>query len=288
MVAVALGLAAAACWGTADFFVAVVARRVGTLKTVVGVQLASVPLYIALFIGTSARVEMSPAAIAGLAAQAVLILLIFAAFYRALQLGPVAIVTPVVAAYAAVVIVLARLFLGESMNTLQISGAWLTIGGAVLASADLRQLGSRSVKITAGVWLALVSLFGFGVSSFISGAYAREFGWLVPSVVMKAMLVVMISGIATARGAWPGRGAGGKTLALMAGCGMLEATGVFAFTRASEMGFVAVGAAASAAYPLIPLVLGLTVFKERLAPNQWAGVAGVLVGVGLLSVGGAS
>ena len=107
------GLLAALGWGCADFFGAVVGRRIGSLWTVIIAQgfAALVATAIVLFTGDSVR---PVAALTGaLALNAVFTATAYVTHYRALELGPVAVVSPVGATYALVGVVLAIVFLGE-------------------------------------------------------------------------------------------------------------------------------------------------------------------------------
>lgn len=203
----------------------------------------------------------------------------YIAFYKSLEIGPVAIVTPVVAAYAAVVVILAVLLLDEKLSLTQTLGAVLAIGGVILASADFRAMSERKPRVGKGVALGIVSLFGFGITSFIAGYYARRYDWLIPAVPVRLITTVMFLALASTRGTLTMSSVGWRLGAFTALIGIVEASGFLFFTKGSELGFLAIAAAASASYPLIPLVLGITVFKERLAPNQWVGVAAVLIGV---------
>jgi drug/metabolite transporter (DMT)-like permease len=67
--------------------------------------------------------------------------------------------------------------------------------------------------------------------------------------------------------------------------GVFDAAGLIFFTRGDQVGLVAVTAAVSSAYPVIPLVGGLFLFRERLRRQQVGGVILILAGLVLLGVG---
>ena len=74
----------------------------------------------------------------------------------------------------------------------------------------------------------------------------------------------------------------------VAGClvaGALDASGYLAFNRGAEIGELAITSAAAASYPVIPIVFGLLALRERVAWHQLVGVAGVLGGMVVLSLG---
>jgi drug/metabolite transporter (DMT)-like permease len=74
----------------------------------------------------------------------------------------------------------------------------------------------------------------------------------------------------------------------VAGClvaGALDATGYLVFNRGAEIGELAITSAAAASYPVIPILVGLIALRERVARHQLVGVAGVLFGMVVLSLG---
>jgi drug/metabolite transporter (DMT)-like permease len=248
-------------------------------------QVSSALAYVAIyfFLAKGLRVTSRDWMIFGI--LAVVVLANYAAFTKALQIGPISIVSSIVAAYAAVVVVLAVVVLGETLNVGQVAGATVAIVGVTLAATDLRTL--KTTRLGKGVVLAFASLVGFGITSFIGGVYAQKYSWLVPALAVRLFSFPMIVVLAGITRKWPWQTASARTIMWASIVGVIEASGYLAFTRGSELGFVAIVAAASATYPTIPLILGLTVFKERLAPNQWIGVISVLAGVVLLGLSGA-
>ena len=57
------------------------------------------------------------------------------------------------------------------------------------------------------------------------------------------------------------------------------------FARGNQVGLVAVTAAVSSAYPVIPLIGGLLFFRERLLRQQVGGAILILAGLVLLGLG---
>jgi uncharacterized membrane protein len=126
----------------------------------------------------------------------------------------------------------------------------------------------------------------YGVGGFMIGRYSRDLGWLVPVVVARAGAMVFLLGLL----ATPLRGSApriqplrGVAWAVVAG--LVDAAGLAAFTRGDQVGLVAVTAAVSSAYPVIPLVGGLLLFRERLMRWQAGGAVLILAGLVLLGLG---
>jgi len=87
-------------------------------------------------------------------------------------------------------------------------------------------------------------------------------------------------------GARPARG-DGPVIPAVAGAalvGVIDVLGGAAYARGAELGYLSIVSAASATFPLIPVVGGILLLRERPAASQLAGVA--LVVGGLLLLGG--
>lgn len=279
-------MVAAVAWGIADFYVAVLGRRIGWFRTTVGMGIAAAAVATGAFFIFSPSGAISSRDWLGMVALSMVVVPVLFTFYRALEAGPVAIVTPVVTAYAAIVVVLSLLLLKERLNAGQWLGVIGAIGGVAFASADFRRLPHGTRRVTLGVWLGIASMVGFGFTSFASGFFAQKYGWLMPSFFVRVMVTGMIAALAAARNEWPWQRAGTKLMVVLLLVGAVEFTGFLAFARGAELGFVSIVAAASASYPLIPLIMGIVVFRERLAPNQVLGIAVVLGAVFLLAISG--
>jgi len=118
------------------------------------------------------------------------------------------------------------------------------------------------------------------------GRYSRDLGWLVPVVVARGGAMVFLLGLL----ATPLRGPSPRSQALSGiawavAAGLVDAAGLVAFTRGDQVGLVAITAAVSSAYPVIPLIGGLLLFRERLMRWQAGGAVLILAGLVLLGLG---
>jgi len=295
------GLGAALGWGLADVMVALIARRIGSFVTLVIGQLASLIAFTMLWLSGVTSVGHLHPALLLLPLIGVSGALSYVCFYRALELGPIALVSPIAAGYAAIVIALALLILREPVPPLAVVGAFVAIGGVVLASTDLHDIGVPRDGPRSGVFFAVLAMLGFGFGAFLIGHFAKDVGWFGAIYLSRAgsaiTLLVIFFGVR--RGArrstksdpssWlTGRMKLPRHLGAMAPAvviGLLDIMGFASFARGAELGFISITAAASVTYPLIPIVGGVLYLRERPAASQWLGVAVVVGGLILLAVG---
>ena len=138
---IALGLAAALSWGLADYFAAMSSRRTGALRVVLGFHLlATALLAVILFASGGGLSDLTGGDLAWFAFLGVLGWLSYLAFYRALAIGPISIVSPIVSAYAAVTVICAVLISGERLSAGEVLAIAIALLGVLLASSDLTQI----------------------------------------------------------------------------------------------------------------------------------------------------
>ncbi len=278
------GVIAAIGWGVADFVAAAASKRIGVLRTATGVHISSSIAVAGYFVIVFEPGLLSWAHWAALVSVSVLAVLVYLCFYRALREGPVAVVSPIVSCYAIVVIVLAMAFSGERLSGWQALGAMCSIGGVALASFDPRRRLSGGRIIGLGVGLAVVTMLSIGLLSYVIGLLSRELGWFLPVYISRTMTLGLFIPLSVALRQWTLRG---LTIPLALGvavAGIVEMGGMFAYARGTEVGIISIVAAASIAYPLIPMLGGIVVFGERLALSQWMGLGVALSGLFVLAI----
>jgi drug/metabolite transporter (DMT)-like permease len=284
---VIFGLVAALGWGLADFGGAVISRRIGSVPTVVISQASgAVVMAVVLVLGGQGVDALTPnlgwVLLGGIVAAAA-----YASHYRALQLGPVSVVSPIGAAYALVGVALAVVLLGERLSAVELGGAVVTVLGVMLASADLRALLEGTHERAPGLPLALLSALLFGVAGYILAWLSREVGWALALWASRTMLVVALAlpaSLVGRRAVWsqvtPGVGIVGAIAV-----GMADLLGVATYAAGAERGFVSVVIVASSVFPLIAVALSVLLLHERPVANQYVGVGLVVVGLLMLGLG---
>lgn len=289
------GLAAALGWGFSDFAAAVSGRRVGAFATVVVSHIASAILTTVLVLVVAPDLgglrEVGP----WLGPIAILMTAGYYAFYRGLELGPISVVSPVLASYAVGPVVLAIVLLGESLSLVVAGGIVLTIVGTALASTDLRTFRAGAERAPGLPWAIAASAL-FGVGAYVFGWASRRAGWL-PAIWFSRSLSAVLFLVWTVAAAARRRPAGDEgardrrppfrlstaAVGLAVAIGLVDTVAASAYGRGSEVGYISIVTAASAIYPVLPVLAGTVFLHERPAPNQAVGVA-ILI-AGLMAVG---
>ena len=88
------GLGTAFGWGIADFVAAIASRRVGVVATLLLAQLAGLLCLAVFFVFTRPSLEASGGEIALLIGNGLIASIAYYSLYKALELGPIALVSP--------------------------------------------------------------------------------------------------------------------------------------------------------------------------------------------------
>lgn len=277
MTALALGVGSSLCWGLADFLGGCQTKRIPALVVVAFGQLgALVALGAALWIGGGglAGAVLLPAAVAGVGLSVGL-----AAFYRALAVGTMGVVAPIVAT-GSTIPVLVGVASGEHPGAVQAAGLALAVAGVILSVRAPSTAGPGTSRRIAGAGFAAAAALALG-SSLVFVKQASEHD------VLATLLVSRGAGLATLGVALVMTGtafrAPRRQLPALLAIGLLDmaATGLFAL--ATTQGLLSVAAVASSLYPAVTVVLARVALRERLSREQAIGVGAVLLGVCLLA-----
>lgn len=280
---VIMGLLAALGFGLAEFASAMLARKTSHFKLIFGVNLASVLAATAYAPFDGQIVHASPAQWLTAISLGILYTGSYSLYYSALQRGPVAIVSPIMSVYKGVVIILAVLVLAERMSPGQSAGAGAALLGAFLASINLSDLKDGRLVVGRGVIFGLFAMLAFGVFYYSIAALSRDLGWFLPVFMIRMFTAIFAAPIAIRQPPTPDRPLTPKLALAVFAIGVIEIAAMFAFARGAQVGIVAIVAAVSSTYTLVPIAGAIVLLRERLRPIQVVGVISVVAGVTLLS-----
>ena len=263
-------------WGTADFVGGVLSRRLAPLAVYGISQIVGLLLLVGLATargGWSAPPDYWPWAVAGSVAG----LIGMVAFYAALAIGPMGLISPFVS-LSVLVPLAVGLIRGESPGSLAILGIVLAIVGILLASGpELSGAESARPLVLAGI--ATVSFGGMFV--FMAEGSARNplmtmTGMRVTTAVIFVVVLLKVRSFG---------GAGPRDLLPLAVIGVFDASANVAFGYSTTLGLLSTTSVLGDLYPVMTAVLAAIILRERLRPVQYAGVAAALAGVLLISAG---
>ncbi|MFJ3365029.1 MULTISPECIES: DMT family transporter [Streptomyces] len=279
-------LATSALWGLADFGGGVLTRRTPALTVVVVSQSIAVAVLGVIVAATGAWSGASPhlwfAVGAGLVGPMAML-----AFYKALAMGPMGVVSPLGSLGVAVPVTVG-LVLGERPGLPQLAGVLIAVAGVVLAGGP--QLRGAPVQRRAVV-LTLVAAMGFGaVMALIAEASTTLTGLFLALFVQRATNVAAGGAalwLSVRRGApaLPEQGLPLTTLPALAFVGLADVAANGTYSIAAQHGPVTVAAVLASLYPVVTALAARGFLSERLRAVQAARAGLALVGTLLLATG---
>ncbi len=294
-----LGLGAALAWGLTDVAGALGGRIVGSLKMLVGAQLVGLAIFallaVAAVVGAAAIPPLAADWIGAAMICGALAMVAYLAFFTALRIGPISIVSPTVAAYGGLTVILAVTVRGETLGTIEAVGAIVaTIG--VIAVGFVVPDGGRFPRVRGpGVAFALVALVSFSVVTIVLADPIRAVGWLPVMLVSRvtdmflglALLAVAILARPRILGAFivtEAVGSGRMAVGLVVLAGLLDTAGTIMYAVGLEIAPVWLVGLASSLGPVVAVIYAVWFLEERPRPIQWVGLAAIATGIILVGL----
>jgi transporter family protein len=199
-------------------------------------------------------------------------------YYQSIVEGPVAIVGTLSAAYPAVTVVFARLFLHEELAAEQYAAVTLVIGGCIgLAYAPA----SAQSAMTSRRWipLSLTALLCWGTSNTLI-----KFSYSLPEASEYSLALCSSIGGALSLGVFgllKGRQGPHSLRAWLHSfipMGMM-AGGSLGIIIAARYGPISIVTPLIGAYPVVTLIFAKLVLKERITRLQYGCIAGIVLGI---------
>jgi drug/metabolite transporter (DMT)-like permease len=284
MLAALLALAASFTWGTSNYLAGVETRTRSVWHVTALSQIAAAA---AAAIGLVAATQSPPGGwdlflliVTGIATAAGLVM-----FYKALAIGTMSVVSPIIAAQV-LIPVTAGILLGERPGLHAYIGMVVTVGGVVLISRTPRK--ERQNRTEAhhraarkAVILAVLTAVAWGFMLLIYGTTGKENPmWAVFDTRLTSAVVLAGYVLLTSRGL----SLKGQNVPVLAAIGILLAVANFLFIVASGIGYLSVTSILGSLSPVVVTAYAQVLLHERLAPRQWAGFVAVFAGIVLLSV----
>jgi drug/metabolite transporter (DMT)-like permease len=287
------GLGAALCWGTLDLFSALASRRVGSLLVTTGMQVVGAVLVWAVAIVTATPLPTDPFVLVGATLVGMAGAGAYLSYFTGLRIGPISVVSGMVAAYGGLTVVLAVVFRGETLTVVQAAGAAIATLGVVLTGLAFDQ-GLRNTRFASpGVAFAVVALVLFATMSIGTDIVIDRAPWLEVLLVSRSSIalfsvVILVAAVTVFRGPAavmiePAEGGDGRVDRRVIGAillsGFLDIVGLMSFSYGLENAETWLVGLASSFGPAVTIVVAVAMLGERLRPVQWIGLGGILAGM---------
>ena len=283
------GLGAALSWGTMDIATALASRRIGSLRVTAGVQLVCTVFLVLAGIVTGATLPTDPTSLASATVLGLIGAGAYLAYFNGLRVGPISVVSGMVAAYGGLTVVLSVAFRGETLTPLQALGAAIATLGVILTGVAFGG-GLRATRFAGpGVVFAVVALVLFSLMAITMDVALESADWiqvlLVSRLVIVGASIAAIGGLAIAgrrhtapverHAPMPVR----RIAALLLFAGAFDAAGLISFAVGLSNAPTWMVGLASSFGPAVTILVAVAFLGERLKRIQWLGLVGVAIGM---------
>jgi uncharacterized membrane protein len=273
---IALALVSALCFGLSDFVAGLAARRLHSAVVAFIGQLCGVLLTLAFALLIDAP-EITGADLVWGALSGIGTGLGAAFLFQAMRVGRFSVVVPLSdVAGVAIPVLIGVALLGDHLGVAAWCGLAVAVPALWLMTSDSGPRGGS----TAGARWALLSGAAFALQ-YVALARVGEAAGLWPLVLNRAVAVLSVSPLAARRDRlrMDARTAGRAVLS-----GVLGTSAIAAYLLATRAQALSIAVVLTSLYPAVPVILGLTVLRERLSRRQILGLVCAAATVLLISV----
>ncbi len=137
-----------------------------------------------------------------------------------------------------------------------------------------------------GLLFALGSTVGFGVEFLGNSIATVSLGPVQPILWSRLCSLIILLIYATRKQVRGWSNIKLSHLGVIALIALLDTLGMFWYNLGTSQSATSIVAMLSSTYMLLPMLVGIFVYRERLAPLQWSGVGSLMIGVVMLSLAG--
>ncbi len=273
VLSIVFGVLGATAIGIADLITIGLARKIGLINTGLWEKLLEVLIVSPYFLFTTLESGVMLERWELLVLLGFVNLITYLVLIKSLQIGPVSVIAPLTTLFSIVSLGLAYLFLDEKLTYIQAVLIGIALTGAVVTVLRSGNFSLVSSSLTVGVLLGLLATLLVGAQMFLQGAISKQIGWF-PAVYFPMMLSIFgFIPVSFYKGEIPWQRLSFKSFILLIITSSLKIGGFFLFAKGAELGSVGMVSVGTTTYPLIPIIVGVLLFKERLTFTQIIGIS---------------
>ena len=298
-----LGLLTAISWGSADFLARFATHRTGTLRTTLYMQILGFLLLTAALPFLGGWGHLSDGSGFGPWAWGIIggALNTFSCLtlYRSFEIGKMAVVAPLSAAYPVLTVILA-IFTGEHLTHARAAGIVCTLFGAVLVARGeastahssaaeshhhnaTKSAAHAAARHREGVLWAIASSIGMGLMFWLIGNRIVPSAGALPSVwlirLVSSILTLLVILVLRQSAAPPAVG----SRRFVAGVAVLDTAAYALNNRGMQLEQVSIVSVLASLYGAVTVAYAAAILRERITRLQWLGILAIFSGILLIS-----
>jgi len=285
LIALIAGISGMLGWGISDFFAKKTIDKIGSLKTLIGMQIIGGLLLLVYFLlSKSAFPTITGAMLFYVSALALLDGAGYLFLYRAFQKGVISIVSPIAASAAGFSVIIAVFLFKESLSLFGLIGVILIFLGILITSTDVRDFKKSFSKanLSNGVPEAIAVMILLGLWFPLWDRFVGDKEWLFWLILLKLIMGIMLCLYFYITNKGQKLISGYKSvIKILVPVAILDALAYLGTTwgysvTANTTSLITVIANA---YSLPTIILAYFFLKERISKQQALGIASIIGGI---------
>lgn len=267
-------------WGIYDFFAGVYSKKIGPYKTFFWSQSAGLLFVLLLFLLFTTTLNIPVLIIILLPIAALFYSVGYLFFMRGFEIGNISIVAAIMNLWAVFTMLIAFIFMGQRLSTLQSMGVLMIVSGAALASLNWHNIKNRSLQLSSGVKETVSGAFFFGVFWNISEVISEKIGWLLTTLFVKIgiILFLLLVSFFIKRELYLTK-TSAKTKSMLVLMGILEAGAVAIVNFGLTVGDAILITPIASALSIVTITMAIIFLKDRVTKLQGFGIITAVSGI---------
>lgn len=274
------GLAGMFGWGIYDFFAGVYSKKIGPYKTFFWSQSAGLLFVLLLISVFTTTLNIPVLAIILLPIAALFYSLGYLFFMKGFEIGNISIVAAIMNLWAVFTMLIAFIFMGQRLSTVQSMGVLMIVSGATLVSLNWRDIKNRNFQLSSGVKETVIGAFFFGVFWNISEVISEKVGWLLTTVFVKIgiILFLLLVSFLMKREIYLTK-VSAKTKLMLVLMGILEAGAVAIVNFGLTIGDAILITPIASALSIVTITMAIIFLKDKVTKLQGFGIITAVSGI---------
>ena len=267
-------------WGIYDFFAGVYSKKIGPFKTFFWSQLAGLFFVILLISVYTITINIPVLTIILLPIAAIFYSAGYLFFMKGFQIGNISIVSSIMNLWAVFTMLIAFIFMGQRLSTVQFTGVVLIICGATLASLNWSGIKNKNFQLSSGVKETVLGAFFFGVFWNISEIISEKIGWLPTTLLVKIgiILFLLLLSFLIKREIYLTK-ATRETKLVVVLMGILEAGAVAIVNFGLTIGDAILITPIASALSVVTITMAIIFLKDKITKLQGLGIVTAICGI---------
>lgn len=280
------GLISMIGWGVGDYTIALASRKIGSVQALFYNYLLGSVILILFALVMKFPFNLTVETFLFSLAAGILHVIAAFLYYKGLVVGKISLVAPIASSYSFLLVLSGLVIFQEKISLLQTLTILVIIIGSILTSLDIKELVSqfKFKKVDPGIPYAFATMLFWAIGFLFLNHAVKEVGVMYPTIVVYVGgLIFFLPYIKIGRFSLSIK-VDKSIIGYLLINGVGSAIAYISYSLGVEKHYLAIIAPIAAAFPLITILLAMSILKEKISFTQLIGIIFIMTGIITLSL----